>query len=241
MLNGKSVLAIVPARSGSKGIPDKNMKSIRGRSLISIAADLLNQPALSWIDYKVLSTDSDRYAAHGREHGLLVPFLRDPRLASDHTSAADTAINVLQTSEEHFSTKFGYIFFIEPTCPFRRVSDLQACADLLTSGNTESTLTVSQVDSKFNPDKLLVLKGDNVDFFTERGISITHRQVLEDFFIRNGACYALTRSFLLKHRSFVTKNTAAVLIERPLVNIDTAFELDLCNAMADYFFVTESF
>ncbi len=74
MYLGKKILAVVPARSGSKGVKDKNMKTFEGISLIARAAKCLNE--LDWIDEKILSTDSNRYADEGRKYGLQIPFLR---------------------------------------------------------------------------------------------------------------------------------------------------------------------
>jgi len=76
MIEGKRIIAIVPARSGSKGIPNKNMRLFKGRSLIGWAGITLNQ--LSFIDAKVISTDSYEYAEEGRRYGLDAPFLRPP-------------------------------------------------------------------------------------------------------------------------------------------------------------------
>jgi CMP-N,N'-diacetyllegionaminic acid synthase len=235
MSSNKIFLAVVPARSGSKGIPDKNMQTIAGRTLISIAGDLLNHPTLSWIDYKIISTDSQSYALHAQDNGLLAPFLRDSQLASDTASAAETALHALYASEEYFQVLFDFILLIEPTSPYRRPSDLEACATLLTEGRAESALTVSQVDSKFHPNKLLDLSNNKIHFFKEEGASVTNRQNLSALYIRNGACYAVTRSFLINNMAFVTADSSAVITDRPLVNIDSPFELLLCNAMNDYF------
>ena len=81
MKDGRKIIAIVPARSGSKGIPDKNMRTLGGRTLIARAAQVLSDPACAWIDLKLLSTDSERYAQIARYYGAEVPFLRPVEIA----------------------------------------------------------------------------------------------------------------------------------------------------------------
>ena len=130
MFLGKKILAVVPARSGSKGVKDKNMKVIGGLSLIARAAKCLNE--LDWIDTKVLSTDSNRYANEGRKYDLQVPFLRPEFLSNDSATAVDTMIHAFQESEKVFNAEFDVLLIIEPTSPFRMASDIEgACKELI--------------------------------------------------------------------------------------------------------------
>ena len=141
MYLGKRVLAVVPARSGSKGVPDKNMKVLGGLSLIARAAECLNE--LDWLDAKVLSTDSNRYADEGKKYGLPAPFLRPDLLSSDTSTAIDTMVHALHESEKVFDTEFDILLIIEPTSPFRMASDIEGVFRELVENNADSVVCVS--------------------------------------------------------------------------------------------------
>ncbi len=81
-LKNHNVLAVIPARGGSKGVPRKNLRNINGKSLIAHAADCANQ--LDWIDAIVLTSDDEEFCAHGKSLGIEVPFIRPQELSSDH-------------------------------------------------------------------------------------------------------------------------------------------------------------
>ena len=93
MLNGKRILAVVPARSGSKGIPHKNLQPLQGISLIGWAGRTLQ--AVSFLDARVISTDSPAYAREGARYGLDAPFLRPRTLSTDRAAAIDVARHAL--------------------------------------------------------------------------------------------------------------------------------------------------
>ncbi len=218
MYLGKRVLAVVPARSGSKGVPDKNMKILGGLSLIARAAECLNE--LDWLDAKVLSTDSNRYADEGKKYGLQVPFLRPDSLSGDNATAIDTMIHALQKSEKIFNMEFDILLIIEPTSPFRIASDIEnACRELI-ENNSESVVCVSPLDNKCHPAKALTLENNKLNHYEDRGKDITARQQLETLYARNGVCYAITKDSILYNKSIFTDSTRAVLINRHIVNID---------------------
>src|SRR5688500_14347535 len=97
MIGASRVLAVVPARSGSKGIPDKNMRAVQGRSLIGWAGRCLSH--LGFIDRRVISTDSPRYAEEGRRFGLDARFLRPDSLSGDRAGAVETVAHALGAVE----------------------------------------------------------------------------------------------------------------------------------------------
>ena len=115
---GRKVLAVVPARGGSKGIPRKNLCKVGGMSLIAHAARTAR--ALDWIDRAVLSTDDEEMADEGRRHGLEVPFLRPAELASDTASGVDVWRHAWLESERHYGCRFDLSVLLQPTTPLRR-------------------------------------------------------------------------------------------------------------------------
>ena len=234
MKHGRRILAVVPARAGSKGIPDKNMQLVAGRSLIALTGEVLNAPSCDWIDRRIISTDSERYAAEGRAHGLDAPFLRPPELSSDTAGAVETLCHAVEEAEKLDGVTYDVILIVEPTCPFRQPEDINAAVDLLAETNAGSVVTVSRVDTKFHPHKVLKVDDEQViRFYSEAGAGVKQRQSLEPLFFRNGACYALARATLMGEKRIFTETTRAHLVERMLINIDEPEEIILARYYAE--------
>lgn len=224
MYSDKRVIAVVPARSGSKGLPGKNMARIAGVSLIGHAGRCLAE--LPWLDRAIISTDDSDYAAEGQRHGLESPFLRPAELSSDLAGAVDTMVHAVSASESHYGERYDIVLIVEPTSPLRRSSDIEECVRLLVSSSADSVVTVSCLPKKFHPHKVFALDGGRIGFYEEQGAGVTNRQELGDLFWRNGACYALTRECLFDRRRIITEDSRALVIDRELANIDDPIELE---------------
>lgn len=226
MIEGRRVLAVVPARSGSKGIPDKNLQRLAGRTLIEQTARVLSHPECEWIDRKVLSTDSPAYGAEGSRHGLEVPFLRPPELSTDTSTAIDVLRHALLEVEGTGGERFDLVLIVEPTSPLRVPEDVRRVAEAVVTAGVSSALTVSRVDTKFHPFK--VFRRDErgvLSLFSAEGKAVTRRQQLEPLYFRNGAAYALTRDLLLNQGRVFGDDALGVLIDRELVNVDEPQDL----------------
>lgn len=224
MLLGKKILAVVPARSGSKGIPDKNICSLAGTSLIGWAGICLSK--LDWIDSKILSTDSAEYANEGVKFGLSAPFLRPKHLSTDTAGAVETITHALLEAEKYYSLHFDIVLIIEPTSPLRTAEDIENAALLLVKAKADSVVCVSELSMKAHPLKVLKVVDDKLMFYDEKGSSITARQSLEGLYWRNGVCYALTRDCLLENKKIFTENSRPLVIKREIVNIDEPIDLE---------------
>lgn len=230
MIHDQHVLAVVPARSGSKGIPDKNMQPVGGMSLIARAAKTLEH--VDVVDRRVLSTDSLRYASEGKRYGLEVLSLRPKHLSTDSATAVDTISHALLEAESQFKIRFGVVLIVEPTSPLRRAEDVDEAARLLVSSGADSVVTVSPLDPKFHPDKLLVVDQERLSFHTSNGARIHSRQSLQNgYFWRNGACYAISRNCLLENRAIITDKSIPLVTPQTLVNIDSPWELALADCL----------
>ena len=122
MINGKTVIAIIPARGASKGLPGKNIKPLCGKPLIawSIEAGLGSQ----YIDEVMVTTDSEKIAGIAREFGATVPFIRPAELASDTATSVDVIRHVLNFYEIKLYKNFEYTVVLEPTSPLRVKEDI---------------------------------------------------------------------------------------------------------------------
>ena len=153
MLEGKSIIAIVPARSGSKGIPHKNMRLLGGVSLIGWAGKTLRK--LAFIDKMIISTDSPEYVREAERYGLEAPFLRPAELSTDEAGAIETIEHALREAEKCYSMVFEVILIIEPTSPFRLADDIERITRRLLSSGADSVVAVSPLPPKAHPKKVL--------------------------------------------------------------------------------------
>jgi CMP-N-acetylneuraminic acid synthetase len=228
VIDGLNVLAVVPARSGSRGIVDKNMRVVGGMSLIARAATTLR--ACKTVDRAMLSTDSDKYCEEAKAHGLDAWFLRPAELSTATATAVDTVSHALLESERHYGLRFEIVLIVEPTSPLREPADVDGAAQLLVDTGAQSVVTVSLADAKYHPHKLLRIVSGSLQYYLPEGAAITARQQLGgDVYFRNGACYALRRATLLEAKVIFGERTLPYVIDRPLVNIDEPFELELAE------------
>jgi CMP-N-acetylneuraminic acid synthetase len=223
MIDGQFVLAIVPARSGSKGITDKNMARLGGLSLIARAGEVL--ATIPWIDRKIISTDSPAYAAEAKAHGLDVPFLRPHHLSGDSAGALETIVHALESCEATDGRRYGLVVLAEPTSPLRNPNDIEQTVGAVISTVADSAATVSRIDSKSHPHKIFRVVDGFLKFYTTAGPTITYRQSLDPLYYRNGLCYCFRRETLLVRRALFTEKSVPVFTGRPVANIDEPIDL----------------
>lgn len=223
MLHNRTVLAVVPARSGSKSIPDKNMAQLGGLSLIARAGNVLSK--IPWIDRRVISTDSPHYAAEARKYGLDAPFLRPAELSTDSAGAFEMIVHGLKTCEQLDRRIYHLIIIAEPTSPLRVPNDIELTVKALLETGADSALTVSLIDTKYHPKKAFKIEEGLLKFYTPEGETITHRQQLDPLYSRNGLCYCFRRDILLTQGVLLTDRTVPVITRRPAANIDEPLDL----------------
>ena len=225
---GRKVLAVVPARGGSKGIPRKNLCKVGGISLIARAARTAG--ALDWIDRAVLSTDDEEMACEGRGHGLEVPFLRPAALAGDTAGGVDVWRHAWLESERHYGHRFDLSVLLQPTTPLRRPDEVERTVRVLVDGGHRAAATVGRVPLDFAPQRCLTLgPDDRLSFYHPEGAGIARRQDSEGLYFRDGTCYAVTRETLVDDGHLMEDDCVGVLIDRYVVNIDEPFELALAE------------
>jgi CMP-N,N'-diacetyllegionaminic acid synthase len=228
--DGLSVLAIVPARAGSKGIARKNLCRVGPRSLIGWAAHTASQ--LSWIDRAVISTDDRGMADEGRRHGLEAPFLRPAELASDTASSADMWRHAWLESENTFERRFDLSILLQPTTPLRKAADVERTVKGMVEGGRRAAATVSRTPGHFAPQKCLTLDEKGVlAFYHGGGAEYAARQAIPAYYYRNGVCYAVMRDTLIEHGHIVEDDCLAVIVDEYVVNIDDPIELELAEFM----------
>ncbi|MBN2059261.1 MAG: acylneuraminate cytidylyltransferase family protein [Deltaproteobacteria bacterium] len=226
---GLAVLAVVPARGGSKSIPRKNLCKVAGISLVGRAAQIAS--AIPWIDQAVLSTDDLEIAEEGRRFGIAVPFMRPPELAGDLSMSADMWKHAWESSEEYYKMCFDISILLEPTSPLREIEDIEKTVIALLAGTDNmAAATVSIAPAHFTPHKCLTVNTHgHIGFYLENGAAFSIRQKIPAYYFRNGICYAVKRKTLIENGHILEEKCAAVVIDRPVVNIDEPFDLDLAE------------
>lgn len=225
MYSGRRVLAVVPARGGSKGIPLKNLRKVGGVPLVGLAGQVV--AALPWIDRAVVSTDHEEIARTAEAYELAAPFRRPDTLSGSVIADWDVLDHALRTMEAADGVTYDIVLMLQPTSPSREPADVERTVRTLVDGNFDAVWTVSETDSKGHPLKQLTVSADNaMDYYDPTGAKIIARQQLTPVYHRNGIAYALTRECLLDQKTIKGKRLGAVIIDRPVANIDTEMDLE---------------
>lgn len=213
------ILAIVPARGGSKGVPRKNIHPLLGKPLVGHVAAVA--AAVPDVDMTVVSTDDAQIAATARQAGLQVPFERPAELAGDLVGDHEVLVHALAATEEVCGSRFDVVLMLQPTSPLRRPEHLRGAIHKLVDEGWDAVWSVSPTDSKYHPRKQLTIgEGDGMHPYEDQ-IAVVPRQHLSRVYHRNGAVYAFTRQCLLEQGTIFGAATAALLINEPMVSIDT--------------------
>lgn len=219
MIGNRKVLVVVPARGGSKGVPKKNIREVLGTPLVAMVADIVRE--VPEIDRCVVSTDSDEIAQVAEAAGMAAPFRRPEELSGDRIGDLEVLQHALLASEEHDGTQYDIVVMLQPTSPLRRSAQVAETIRKLDAGGYDAVWTVSPADLKYHPLKALKIDGEVLDLYDERGRGIIARQQLTPLYYRNGAAYAITRECLLDQKSILGTRTGAVVVDEPVVSIDT--------------------
>ncbi len=219
MIEGLSVLALITARGGSKGLPGKNIRLAHGRPLIdyTIAA----ARAARSVDRVVLSTDDDTIASVAIECGCEVPFRRPADLASDEARSIDVVLHALGKLAAH-----DLVVLLQPTSPARTAEDIDDACRQLVSRSAPSCVSVTAATQ--SPYWMYRL-GDAgcLHPLLELPAAASRRQDLPPIYVLNGAIYAARTDWLRTHGAFVGPGTVAhIMPPERSIDIDTLEDFD---------------
>ena len=142
MYENKRILAVIPARGGSKGIPRKNIKEVHGHPLI--AYTISEARASSYIDDVVVTTDSVDIAAVSRRYGASVPFMRPPELSGDNARSISALVHAVSTLED-MGERYDTVVLLQPTSPLRRAIEIDEALEVFFNHGEMGLVSVSQV------------------------------------------------------------------------------------------------
>jgi CMP-N,N'-diacetyllegionaminic acid synthase len=218
------VLAIVPARAGSKGVPGKNLRPLAGRSLIEYAAAAARASGV--LDRAILSTDSPEIAEAGRRAGLEVPFMRPAALAQDDTPMISVVRHAIDTLVAAGWTP-DTIVLLQPTSPLRQPDHVRRAVALLHDTNADSVVTVVPVPGHLAPDYVMRIDDGRLRPFLEEGRRITRRQDVRPAFYRDGTVYAFRRSTIERCGDIYGDDCRPLIVEASAsLSIDTLDDWD---------------
>jgi len=231
MFRDRRILAVVPARGGSKGIPLKNLQPVGGVPLVARAGHVA--AACGFIDRAVVSTDHPEIARVAKEAGLDAPFMRPQNLSGDRIGDYEVLMHALEASEALDECHYDIVLMLQPTSPSRTVEHVRDTLAMLVDNGFDAVWTMSQTDAKQHPLKQHVIAEDGaLDYYDPAGAKIIARQQLRPVYHRNGIAYAITRECLSEQKTIKGRRTGALVISGHVVNIDTPFDL----ALADFLF-----
>ncbi len=213
MIENKKVLAIIPARGGSKGLPKKNIKSLNGKPLIGWTIEQgLNTPE---IDTLVVTTDCEETASISRAFGADVPFLRPAHLATDTATSFSAVEHCIEFYKNELNQEFDIIILLEVTSPLREVDDLSKMLKQFVSQYEEcsSVISVGEVSEHPSIVKKIGSEGFLKSILIEPSTS-TRRQDNTVLYFPYCVAYMIKKKTLLEEQSFYPKDALPYLIKR---------------------------
>ncbi|MCK4503197.1 MAG: acylneuraminate cytidylyltransferase family protein [Desulfuromonadales bacterium] len=228
MYNGQRILAVIPARSGSKGLPGKNIRELAQKPLIAWSIEAGRQSR--YIDTLTVSTDSQEIARVASFWGGDVPFIRPAELAQDDSKGIDAIFHAIHWHREN-GDQFDLILVLQPTSPLRTALDIDQAIELFFKKNANAIVSVCQ--TSHHPWWANTLPEDgNMKNFLRPELQNTNRQELPIFYQLNGAIYLADIPFLEKTRSFITDGTfASPMSPENSIDIDNMLDFRLASSL----------
>lgn len=232
-----NVIGVIPARSGSKRVPGKNIKNLGGRPLIAYSIEA--GVKASCIDRVMLSTDSSEIVAIGRQYGAEAPFLRPAGISGDKISDTPVLAHVADSLEEHEGYQTDIIVLLRPTTPFRDPGLIDRCIDKLVTSGADSVRSVRAV-GHWHPYWMLNVDSDGwaSPFLPGKTVDTYYQsQLLPDLYKHDGYCDVIRRKNLPSPcppdatlaGMYGKKRMVELNDEEWFINIDTPQEFQLAE------------
>ena len=228
------ILGVIPARAGSKGVPQKNTRMLSGKPLLAWTIDEAKKSKL--IDRLILSTEDEKIAEVGKSFGVDVPFERPRELADDKTHTPEILIHAVNELQKIEGTVYDIIVLLQPTVPFRRFEHIDKAIKKYLSDEFDSLITVTKQDYppwwmfKLDKKKLSAV----FEFKTSCNVFNMERQEFPSIYKPNGSVYVTKTSLLKKNKQLVNPESCGYLIvnDEFQVNIDTPLDFEVAEVIA---------
>ena len=226
MLGKYYCIALIPARAGSKGLADKNLLRVGGKSLLQRAIKCGKDSTI--IDRTIVSSDSDKILAHAVENGAEV-IKRPSKLAADDSHPVDVVKHFLQEVGTLDLTKV-LVIYLQPTSPFRTSQHVNSALQKIVDGRTDSVVSVCHTEKP--PFKMLGYneEKETMSLLFPRELTNQRRQDLPSTVLLNGAIYIFSAERFLRESEFPAESaTPYFMSKEDSIDIDTNFDLELAN------------
>ncbi|GAU77771.1 cytidylyltransferase domain-containing protein [Fusibacter sp. 3D3] len=220
------MIAIIPARGGSKGLPRKNIKLFHGKPLIAYTIEAaLNS---KYIERVIVSTEDAEIAEISKKYGAEVPFLRPAELATDTSKAIDAYVFTVESLQEINKMTFDQIVILQPTSPLRKATHIDEAIELFFERGANSIISVTPSDHPPQWYKTIDTQGVLHSYIDSDNSK--NRQELELTYIPNGAIYVFNYSFLKENASYYSDSTYAYVMEKRFsIDIDSMYDFALAE------------
>ena len=228
MYEGQRILAVVPARGGSKGLPGKNIRELAGKPLIAWSIEAGRQSR--YVDTLFVSTACPDIARVARQWGGDVPFMRPAELATDEAKGIDAILHAVRWHRENGQV-FDLVLVLQPTSPLRTAEDIDHAVEFFFAKNAGAVVSVCPTDHHPWWSNTLPSDGSMKDFLRPELQNI-NRQSLPTFYRLNGAIYLAQIDFLEKTRSFVADGAfGCPMVSEKSIDIDNLLDFKLAEIL----------
>lgn len=219
----KNCLCLIPARGGSKAVPDKNIIDINGRPMISYSISSALESGI--FDRVIVSTDSKEIEYHAKKYNAEVPFIRPSELATDESLVQDTIVHALKHVERHDKV-YDYVCLMQATTPLVISEDILKSYEILMNNNCDLVASVCEPFCNVNWVGTLGEDGNMDDFFRDN-ICGTNRQKSKNMHLLNGSIYFGKWSVFYNRENYYKNARAYIMPQERSIDVDSYFELGL--------------
>ncbi|MCE7063524.1 cytidylyltransferase domain-containing protein [Dyadobacter sp. CY343] len=226
------ILGIIPAREGSKGIYNKNMKLLGGKPLIYYTIESALKSKL--LDTIIISSDCQRILEYAQQFpAIKIPFVRPKHLASDFSTSLEVVRHALNYYAEA-EIAFEYVVLLQPTSPFRSPDLIDRSIQLIVDNQADSLVTIQKIPHKFHPDWAFFDGQQGLRrAIKEDETIVPRRQDLSDSYYRDGKIY-ISKTALIREGRLLGGRIASLLTEgEPDINIDSYADWEAAQIQID--------
>jgi CMP-N,N'-diacetyllegionaminic acid synthase len=227
--NGK-LLALIPARGGSKRLPRKNILNFIDKPLIAWTIESAIDS--KYIDHVVVSTDNHEISRISRQYGADVPFIRPDNISSDHSTSVEVVRHALNTLEE-FGYHYDYVILLQPTSPLRTAEHIDAAVKLFVAKDADAVISVTKTTSSPLWANTIPKNG-SMDNFLQENVENKRSQDLPIYYELNGAIYLINSQKILEENTFfLRKNVFSYQMGKlSSIDIDTNYDFFIASMIA---------
>lgn len=231
MIGDTRLLAIIPARGGSKRLPGKNILDLAGKPLIAWTIEAAKKS--KYIDRVVVSTDDDQISEISKKYGADIPFLRPVELSTDKASSIDVVTHTVIFLEDK-NDVYDFVVLLQPTSPMRDSQHIDEAISFMNSQHADSIVSVCEVDH--SPLWCSTLPEDmSMCHFLSDSIKNSRSQDLPMYYRVNGAIYICKKSRLMDENTLFFKNNvfAYLMDKESSVDIDDKMNFDFASFLVE--------